>query len=187
MVVVPPAVPVPMLRLRRISHPQNKRQRKHTQQDLFHCRSSPVGGRPWPQPRTQPVPKSVSPSESLLAITEFSPQIDQHIIPFGPERQNIHLPALRWQRLARPRIKRPAMPRTDNRLALDPSLPQRPSPVRTHIVQRCQPSIHIRQADLNPIHLQLPHLARLRSLVHRAQPHPLTHTALLIVSPSVRC
>jgi hypothetical protein len=34
--MMPPAVPMAMLRLRRICHPQYNRQRKYTQQDSFH-------------------------------------------------------------------------------------------------------------------------------------------------------
>jgi hypothetical protein len=36
MMVLPPAVAMAMLRLRRICHPQHDRQRKHTQKDSFH-------------------------------------------------------------------------------------------------------------------------------------------------------
>jgi hypothetical protein len=67
------------------------------------------------------------------------------------------------------------MPGTDHRLAFDPTLPQRSTPMWAPVVQRRQLAIHIRQAYRNVAHLSLNHLAVLRCLSHTTDLHPLRH------------
>src|SRR5581483_603534 len=117
-------------------------------------------------------------SATSIVLLIGSAHINQHIITLNLQRNYIHFAAVRRQRLAAPRIKRPRVPWTNDCLTLNPSLSQRPSAVRADISERAQPAVHIGEADLQAIYFRLRHLARLRSLTQRAQGHPLTHSTL---------
>ncbi len=131
--------------------------------------------------KTRPEDTRVTPGKVAL-----SAQINQQIVAFHLQRKHTHMTAIRRQSVTRPRIKCPRVPRTDHRVALQPSLPQRPSAMWTDILQSRQSPINIRQAHLHALRLGLHHLARLRSLAHRTQPHPLTHSTLQS-RPRMRC
>lgn len=76
--------------------------------------------------------------------TRFTPrQSNQNLAAFNPHRKHRNLPLIRVRRHARLHIESPAVPRTNHRSTFNPSLPKRPQPVRTHIVQRGKLPVHI--------------------------------------------
>jgi len=123
--------------------------------------------------------------ESLTRPKEFSSkpgestQVHKNVFPFDLNSIDIHLPAIGWNSLARSRIERPRVPRTHHSLPLQPSLPQRSTPVRTPVVHGAQPTVNISQANGNTSRLRLLHLTHRGSLAHRTQPNPLLQSLLL--------
>jgi hypothetical protein len=114
------------------------------------------------------VPRLVPPPVSL--------NVHQNILAFYPQRKHINLDIRQMVRQSRPRMERPRMPRTNNRVPLQPSLSQRTGADR-HCLALTTLHSHS-PGTLPPVDLRLrnpPHRRRIRQ---PTQPHPLRHVIL---------
>ena len=68
---------------------------------------------------------------------------DQYALAFNANRKHRNLPFIGISGNSRLHIESPTVPRTNHRSTFNPSLPKRPQPVRTHIVQRGKLPFHI--------------------------------------------
>src|ERR1700760_2500099 len=108
--------------------------------------------------------------------------INQYISTLHSQRKHLHPLMRRILRQTRLRIERPRMPRTNHRFALNPTLPQRPLPMRTQVIQRRQLAVHIRQANRHTLDLSFHHSSHRGSLPQTAQPYPLRHSKSSAIS-----
>jgi len=99
-------------------------------------------------------------------------QADHHIVAFHAQRENLDTLLRRKLRFTCPGVKCPGMPRTDDAIPLDPTLPQRTPPVRAPVVESGKLPFYISDADRNTLYLGLPNTPRRWSLSEAAQSYP---------------
>src|SRR5882757_4085126 len=102
-------------------------------------------------------------------------EIDQDIFSLNSQRKDFDAFIERKFGLPGPRMKGPGMPRADDAVALDPSLPQRPMAMRAPVIESGELSADVHKTDCNAVHLSLDDVSWRGSLDETAQLDPLCH------------
>jgi len=117
-------------------------------------------------------------------------EIDQDIFSLNSQRKDFDTLIRRKLGLSGPGMKGPGVPRANDAVALDPSLPQRPMTMRAPVIESGELSADVRKTDGNAFHLSLGDVSRCGSLGETAQLDPLCHfsssASFMLLGPGAR-